>query len=58
MALVKYIKDNIDDTKFGFLTDDSSFRDYLINIFPVMFMAKKDFTKSTVRIEIAALRLT
>ena len=54
MALVKYIKDNIDDVKFGFLTDDSSLRDYLINIFPVMFMAKdpgsfkKDFTKSIV----------
>jgi hypothetical protein len=54
MALVKYIKDNIDDVKFGFLTDDSSLRDYLINIFPVMFMAKdpgsfkKGFTKSIV----------
>ena len=55
MALVKYIKDNIDDTKFGFLTDDSSFRDYLINIFPVMFMEndpgsfRKGFTKSIVQ---------
>ena len=37
MALVNYIKNNIPETTIGFLTEDSSFRDYLINIIPVMF---------------------
>ncbi len=48
MALVKYIKDNIPETTIGFLTDDSSFRDYLINIVPVMFMFNNGFIKSVV----------
>ena len=48
MALVKYIKDNIPETTIGFLTDDSSFRDYLINIVPIMFMFNSEFFKNVV----------
>jgi hypothetical protein len=51
MALVKYIKDNIPETTIGFLTDDSSFRDYLINIVPVMFMFNSDFFKKIVEFQ-------
>jgi hypothetical protein len=48
MALVKYIKDNIPETTIGFLTDDSSFRDYLINVVPLMFMFNGSFIKKVV----------
>lgn len=51
MALVKYIKDNIPESIIGFLTDDSSFKDYLINIVPVMFIANGSFIKNVVEFQ-------
>lgn len=40
MALVKYIRDNIPENTIGFLTDDNEFRDYLVNIIPVILNSK------------------
>ena len=48
MALVKYIEDNFQET-IGFLTDDSEFRDYIINVIPVMLIFNKMFTRMTLK---------